>query len=192
MCLMKAKQLLQREDTDSIRLRPGPTGTIPQCYQGSVGLQLHSQPDSRRESMFWRPCCRLSLLWADGGLSFAGRELRHLCSVLAWIENSIRVAFFFSLTNLEPGTQKLTFHFLPRPLELGNDKIRNGSFSCFSTIRFECHWWINDEQKEGASLSNGLECPGFQENNPTPLTSPLAFNHWESRTDLPDKHYSSL
>lgn len=173
MCLMKAKQLLQREDTDSAGLRLGPTGTIPQCYQGSVGLQLHSQPDSRRQSVFWRPCCQLSFLWVDVGLSFAGRDLRYRCSVLAWIESSFMVALFFPLTNQEPGTQKLTFHYLPRPLKLLNDKIRNGSFSCFSTIRFGCHRWVNDDQKEGASLSNALECPGFQENNPTPLTSPL-------------------
>lgn len=95
MCLMKAKQLLQREDTDSARLRLGPTGTIPQCYQGSVGLQLHFQPDSRRQSVFWRPCYQLSLLWVDVGLSFAVRDLRYRCSVLAWIENSFMVAFFF-------------------------------------------------------------------------------------------------
>lgn len=55
---------------------------------------------------------------------------------------------FFFITNLEPGTQKLTFHYLARPLELLNDKIRNGSFSCFSTISSECQWWVSDEQKE--------------------------------------------
>lgn len=52
MCLMKGKQLLQREDTDAAWLRLGPMGTIPQCYQGFVGLQLYPQPDNRREHMF--------------------------------------------------------------------------------------------------------------------------------------------
>lgn len=52
MCLMKGKQLLQREDTDAARLRLGPMGTIPQCYQSFLGRQLHLQPGNRGESMF--------------------------------------------------------------------------------------------------------------------------------------------
>lgn len=76
-----------------------------------------------------------------------GSEVLLFCSCLDW--ELFYGCIFFSLTNQEPGMQKLTFHYLPRPLELLNDKIRSRSFSCFSTIRFGCHCWINDDQKEG-------------------------------------------
>ena len=122
-------------------LRLGPIGTIHQCYQDFVCLQLHSKIDNRRENLFFfffKPLVSVVIFINSRMLCLSRGGDEHLCSVFIWIEFHFNS---FLKVDLRNGTSsKVTFAsiYLSKSLDMLKVKIREGSFLLLS-----CHqvWW---------------------------------------------------